>query len=295
MDESLQRVFDAQNGVATAAQIREHVTRRHMEALADCGVIERIWTGIYCDGEPDINKRLAGLDLSTRTTVPVCLQTAAAIYGFDVTDDVRLHVLNPPRRQLRPVDGLVVHRRDAAPLHILDGRLITTPAWTAVELARSVARPRALAVLDAALRSGQCSRGDMWRAALEQKGRRGIVDVRNLLPIADARAESAMESEARLGMIDAGLPLPELQFPIVDGDGVLRRVDFAWPDQRVAAEYDGVDWHSEPDAMRRDRRRQTALMEVGWMVIPIVFDDVRHHAFDFTRRIRMQLNLARAA
>ena len=48
-----------------------------------------------------------------------------------------------------------------------------------------------------------------------------------------------MESEARLAMIDGGLPIPELQYEIVDGNGELRRLDFAWPNQRVAAEYDG--------------------------------------------------------
>lgn len=104
-----------------------------------------------------------------------------------------------------------------------------------------------------------------------------------------------MESEARLAMIDGGLPAPELQFEIVDGNGELRRVDFAWPDYRVVVEYDGVDWHSGPDAMRNDRRRQAALMDVGWVVIPIVFDDVRHRARDFVVRIDQQLRHARAA
>ena len=53
-----------------------------------------------------------------------------------------------------------------------------------------------------------------------------------------------MESEARLAMIDGGLPIPELQYEVIDGNGELRRLDFAWPDLRVAVEYDGVDWHS---------------------------------------------------
>jgi len=55
-----------------------------------------------------------------------------------------------------------------------------------------------------------------------------------------------METEARLAMIYGGLPIPELQYEIVDGNRELRRVDFAWPDERVAVEYEGLDWHTAP-------------------------------------------------
>ena len=217
------------------------------------------------------------------------------MFGFDTEEPRDLHVLNPPHRQIRPVDGLVVHRRDGAPLVMVGQRPATSPAWTAVEVARSLRRPRALAALDAALRSETCGRGELWRTATEQAGRRGIVAVRELLMHADPRAESPMESEARLAMIDGGLPVPELQYEIVDGNGDLRRVDFAWPAQRLAVEYDGVDWHSDPDAMRKDRRRQAALQDIGWTVIAIVFDDVRHRAWEFVARIDQQLRRARAA
>jgi very-short-patch-repair endonuclease len=49
---------------------------------------------------------------------------------------------------------------------------------------------------------------------------------------------------------------------------------------RVAVEYDGVDWHSDPDAMKRDRRRCAAVEDVGWVVISIVFEDVRYRAWE---------------
>jgi hypothetical protein len=225
----------------------------------------------------------------------MCLGTAAAIYGFDTEDTADLHVLNPPGGQIRCADGLAVHRRDGAPLVIVNERPVTSPAWTAVEVARGLRRPRALATLDAALRSETCSRGELWRSAVEQAGRRGIVAVRELIALADALAESPMESEARLAMIDGGLPIPKLQYEIIDGNRELRRVDFAWPEQRVAVEYDGVDWHSDPDAMRRDRRRRAALEDVGWVVISIVFEDVRYRAWEFVARVDALLRHTRAA
>jgi hypothetical protein len=295
MKTELRRLFEEQRGVATSRQILEHIPRRAFAAAVKTGVMEQIWQGVYCIGEPDDVLRLRGLDLSCGVEVAACLGTAAALHGFDTEQPADLHVLSPPGSRVRSADGLVVHRREGAPLTVVVGRPATAPAWTAVEVARALKRPRALATLDAALRSGCCHPADLWRAAVEQAGRRGVVAVRDLIPLADARAESPMESEARLAMIDGGLPIPELQYEVIDGNGDRRRLDFAWPEQRVAVEYDGLDWHSGPEAMKRDRKRAMALLDVGWVVIAIVFEDVRHRAYDFVARVDAQLRRAQAA
>jgi very-short-patch-repair endonuclease len=104
-----------------------------------------------------------------------------------------------------------------------------------------------------------------------------------------------MESEARLGMLDAGLPAPELQYEIIDRDFQTWRVDFAWPACRVAVEYDGFDFHSSPEALRRERRKRAALQEVGWTMLSIVDDDVRRRSWDMVRRIEGELSRSRAA
>ena len=101
-----------------------------------------------------------------------------------------------------------------------------------------------------------------------------------------------MESEARLVMIDGGLPPPVLQYQVVDLAGQIWRLDFAWPDCRVAAEYDGVDWRRGPDAFFRDRRRAAALMDLGWVVVPIVAEDVRYRPRELVDRIERRLRRA---
>ena len=293
MDLRLRQLLDRQGGVVTSAQALTFLTRRGLESELKHGPLQKIWYGIYSDRELSAELQLRGLDLATGTTVAVCLGTAAAAYGFDTEEPVDLHVLNPTGHQLRSADGLVVHRREGAPLSEIDGRPATAPAWTAIEVALSLRRPRALATLDAALRSGTCTRGELQRAALRQAGRRGIVAVRDLLPLADPRADSEMESESRLMMIDGGLPLPVLQYPIVDRDHRTWRVDFAWPEQRLAVEYDGVVWHEGPEAFAYERQRRAALQEVGWVVIPLIADDVRRRPWQTVRRI--ETHLARAA
>ena len=244
-----------------------------------------MWPNIYSTAAPDTAIKLSGLDLRCGEPVAICLSTAAAGYGFDVTGGGSLHILNPVGHQLRNSAGLTVHRRDCVPLTAIGDRMASTPAWTAVEVARELARPRALATLDAALRSQSCQRQDLLDAALGQHGRRGIVAVRELIPLANPLAESPMESEARLAMHDGGLPEPVLQHEIIDFDGQLWRVEVAWPDELVAVEYDGFDWHSSPAALQRDRQKRAALEELGWRVMSIVGDDVRRRPTVMVRRI----------
>jgi hypothetical protein len=292
MHTELCRLLDQQGGVVTSAQALTFLTRRGLESQLNCGALQKVWYGIYGRGEVNTALRLRGLDLAAGTTVVACMGTAAAAYGFDIEPNADLHVLNPPGRQLRSADGLVVHRREGAPLTLVGGRPATTPAWTAIEVARSLRRPRALATLDAALRSGTCERDRLDWAVRRQAGRRGIVAARELLGLASPKAESPMESEARLVMIDGGLRPPVLQYEVVDLQGYTWRLDFAWPELRVAAEYDGVGWHSGPDAFLRDRRRSAALQELGWLIVPIIADDVRYRPRELIRRLETRLRMA---
>jgi hypothetical protein len=292
--DDLDALFDSQGGVATTGQLRRLLTRRQLESRSNHGDIVKVWSGVYGRGAVDDVMRLRGLDIRAGVPVPICLGTAARAHGFDTEDVVDLHVLNPEPGQLRSADGLFVHRRDGAPLTVVDDRPATAPAWTAVEVARALRRPRALATLDAALRSGTCDRRELSLAATAQAGRRGIVAVRDLIPLADPAAESPMESEARLMMIDGGVPAPELQREVIDRSGRLWRVDFAWPEGKLAVEYDGFDFHSDPDALRRDRQKRAALLELGWTLLSIVFDDVRRRPRETVRRIDVELQRLRA-
>ncbi len=281
--------FREQGGVATTAQLLQFCSRSRLDTEIRDGRLIKVWPGVYSRVEPDTMTRLRGLDLRAGEPVAICLGTAAAAYGFDTEDTRDIHALNPPRHQLRNCDGLVVHRREGAPLSVADGRPATAAAWTAVEVARSLRRPRALATLDAALRSRSCDHRGLAIAASAQAGRRGIVAVRDLIPLADPRAESPMESEARLAMLDGRLPAPLLQHELLDRGGRTWRVDFAWPGASLAVEYDGFDWHSDPERFARDRQKRAALQEIGWSMLSVVSDDVRKHPEVMVRRIENAL------
>ena len=293
LDDAHRLLRDA-DGFATTAQLLTVMTRQQLDVAVRKGGLVRVWYGVYAETEPDLPGRLRALDLFMDQRAVACLGTAAALYGFDTENTSAIHVLDPGVR-MRPTVGLMVHQRRGAQLRSVAGCLATAPAWTAVEVARELRRPRALATLDGALRSGWCTVRELEQAAIAQRGRRGIVAVRELLQYVDGQSESGMESEARLVMIDYGVPTPELQYPIYGRNGEVWRADFAWPDVRVAAEYESIDWHAGGPAMLRDRIRLGGIQDVGWTLIPIVVDDVRRRPAELADRIKRQLVRSRLA
>ncbi len=52
---------------------------------------------------------------------------------------------------------------------------------------------------------------------------------------------------------------------LADGRFVAR-VDFAWPEFRLALEYDGV-WHGQPQQVGKVRARLNRLTACGWRVV----------------------------
>ena len=290
----IDEVFASSGGLATRERLLSVMSGKTLAAHLRAGAIIRVWHGVYALCPPDAVGRLTGLDLMTGRAIVACMGTAAYLYGFDTEKCDRIHILDPGVR-MRPNSGLMVHQRVDAPLRRVDGRLATAPAWTAVEVARTLRRPRALATLDAALDCGACTATELEAAIREQKGRRGIIKVRELMKHADGRSESPMESEARLVFIDGGLPSPELQYEIVDRCGDLWRVDFAWPGAMVVAEYESMEWHASSAALKHDRVKTSRLQECGYTVVPIVVEDVRHKPFDLVARIFYHLDRAELA
>jgi hypothetical protein len=87
-------------------------------------------------------------------------------------------------------------------------------------------------------------------------GARGCRRLASVVALSDPRAESPMETRLRVGLVGAGLAVPEVQYPIVDEHGfTLARVDLAYPAARLAVEYDGA-LHFDRRRAELDRRRE---------------------------------------
>ena len=97
---------------------------------------------------------------------------------------------------------------------------------------------------------------------------------REVAALADGLAESPQETRLRLLFLRGGLPGPVAQYRVFDDDGLIGRVDFAYPDLRIAIEYDGL-WHGERQAFLDDRWRLNRLNAAGWVVIHVTLVDLR--------------------
>jgi very-short-patch-repair endonuclease len=147
---------------------------------------------------------------------------------------------------------------------------VTTVARTLVDLARHDRRDAIMAV-DAALREEAVDPPEL-AAALEQAvGWPGVRQARDVLALADARAESPLESLTRLALIEDGFPRPRLQVPI----GAYR-VDLLFDEARLVLESDGLGKYTDAE-WRREKRREAALRRMGFRVERVTWEDVLHH------------------
>lgn len=67
-------------------------------------------------------------------------------------------------------------------------------------------------------------------------------------------------------------------------------VDFAYPDKKLAIEADGYRWHSGRRRWQHDISRGNELIRLGWRVIHVTADDVKHRPDIVAQMIRSALD-----
>jgi very-short-patch-repair endonuclease len=278
MDFALYRTIAAQGGVFTTAQARDSYSEWEIRRLVACGRWRRSrWRGVLVDAElpESASVELRAASLAAGADLVACHSTAARLWGFDILGDSTLHFLGPTTLVNRRLPGIQVHPSslgcdDAVRV---DGVWVTPAARTACDVVRLTAPIDGLATLDAALRSAWCRPNDLAAAAEAQSGLRGVIRLRELIPYADRRAESPMESRMRWRFIDGGLPAPDLQVRVGDASGT-RYLDTGWEDRRVGAEFDGLEAHMTAQQLQEDRRRHNWLTDHRWKLLHFTSRDV---------------------
>jgi hypothetical protein len=117
---------------------------------------------------------------------------------------------------------------------------------------------------------------------------RGIAPVRRARRLARRGAWSRPESCLRLLVLRAGIPEPELNMPLAHPSGRKLIPDLAWPEYRVAAEYNGAH-HDEQDQRVHDLRRVDDFLDIGWTTVNIERKELFQHPDSAVARITRRL------
>ncbi len=160
-------------------------------------------------------------------------------------------------------------------------------------LAASLRHPYdVVAVGDAVLRDWRleplASIAELTRAV--DAGRRvGVARLREALPRLRARSGSRPETWLRLTIVDAGLPEPDLNVDVFVAGEYVACVDLAYPERRIAFEYEGEHHLRDPRQWALDIERYERLAAAGWLVIRATKQDVFEQSGRFIARARRAL------
>ena len=105
----------------------------------------------------------------------------------------------------------------------------------------------------------------------------------------DGYGESLLETKLYRVLRSAGLPLPQRQVTIIDGDRFIGRVDMAYPDRRLILEAQSFKHHSSRQAWTADLIKRRDLHVLGWRVIEVTWHDVTDGRSGFVTKMRKVL------
>ncbi|MGE2736289.1 hypothetical protein [Mycolicibacterium vaccae] len=209
--------------------------------------------------------------------------SAAAVHGAKWIDPALPATVIDDNRRRTP--GVVVWAAVLAEDEIctVDGMRVTTPARTAIDLARRYPLDTAVAAVDALARATRLTVAAIEEAAIRYPGRHGMRRVREVLDLADPGAESPRETWLRLVVVRAGYPAPRTQVPVHNEYGALiGTVDLGWREHKIALEYEGLHHRVSRRQFDRDIRRYDEMIELGWIIIRVTAADT-----DETVRLRL--------
>ena len=206
-------------------------------------------------------------------------KTAAFILGLDFEPANPVEVTLPLDTSLRSRAGLSVRRNclSSREVRAVRGLRTTNIHRTLRGLCATLPPVEALVAIDMALHRRLVNPDSLRHLSLAKFG---------------APAESAMDTRLRWLLIQAGLPRPDVQTDLRDGEGrFLGRADLYYPAARLVLEYDGGN-HRE--RLVSDNRRQNLLMNAGFRVLRFTAVDVHQRADVVVAQVRGALRLIEA-
>jgi hypothetical protein len=205
-----------------------------------------------------------------------------------------------PRWRRAQHDRLVVHETkasDPADLTFIDAIPVTTPERTLLDLG-AVCHPSVVEMaVNRAEHEGLVSGASLRRtlARLGRQGRNGAGVLRALVVAHYGRPavpESEMETMLLQLLRRNGFPQPVLQYEVRHEGRFVARVDAAYPDLRIAIEYDSTKHHSAKEKQMRDNERRNRIWAAEWFPITATYLDMKGGGGGFCAALRSARRLA---
>jgi hypothetical protein len=238
-----------------------------------------VFPNIYLskDVQPSLELRIAAAWLWSNRRATIAGAAAAALHGAKwIPDAVPVELIHNNSRAPRGV----LTRRDAlidGETQTLEGRphwVVTTPERTAFDIGRRGAIHSAVVRLDALARATGIKVDDVLSVVKSHPRSPGLRTLEAALELVDPGAQSPRESYLRLLLIDAGLPRPQTQLPVLGVDGIpVAYLDLGWEDLMVGVEYDGDHHRIDRRQYVKDIRRLEMLERMGWLIVRVVAED----------------------
>ncbi|MGX1772389.1 hypothetical protein ACWIGW_09755 [Nocardia brasiliensis] len=212
-------------------------------------------------------------------------QSAAVVYGAPLWQAPldKVHVTRDRRTGGRIKSDVKIHCAPIGALVEVDGLLVTTPARTVVDLARTLPFESAVVTGDALLRDFGVSDEELVAELEQAKSRSGIAAAKRVIAFLDGRTESVGESRSRVLLARSGLPEPTSQGNVFDRDAkFLGRVDFYFEGTGVLCEFDGRVKYGRllrpgqdaGDAVFEEKVREDAMRACGFQLVRWTWPDL---------------------
>jgi very-short-patch-repair endonuclease len=260
---------------------RDRITQR-----VAAGQLQRLWRGVYSFGHRELRLegRLLGAVFACGPGAALSIRSAADNWGVLATSRSTIDVsvqARGTRSKRKGIDLHCVRRLDPEDVTVLNGIPTTTVARTLVDLCAVVRDRKVERALEQARVLRLLEDGALEKAITRARGRktgalrRLLANERRTATLTRSELEERFLSLVRRG----GLPEPE-----VNADLCGYEVDFLWRAQKRVIEVDGHAYHSTPQALARDRRKDIDLELAGFPVTRFTYGQVVSDPEDTLRR-----------
>lgn len=288
-----------QHGLATRQELLAVAPRSLVDGHVESGRLLRVFPHVYtARGNPAAgDRRLRAALMCVGRDVLLSHTTALALHGV-VDHAGAVHVtIDEERRHAGAVD-LAVHRRTGFAddeRTTVRGLPVMTVADSMVSSWPLLPRSGRRAVLVDAVREGRVPAAQL-SSALE---RRPTVGGRKQLAETIALVADGVRSELEaLGVLRVfrhrSLPRSVGQHAVRCPDGVVRRLDRAWPEVLLAVELDGAAFHGSPHQRAADIERDALLASLGWLVLRFTYAEVLNDPDGVRSRVLAVYRMRRA-